>query len=139
MSETVKQYTEGDLTVIWKPEKCIHSEKCFRGLPKVFDPDRKPWIDPSADNTDIIRKQIKKCPSGALSYQGMDKSSANSENDIQVEIMPNGPLMIYGPVTIEREGDKQSRTTKSTAFCRCGASGNKPFCDGTHNKINFEG
>jgi len=137
MDETVKKYTEGDLTVIWKPEKCIHSEKCFKGLPQVFDPDRRPWIDPSADDPDIIREQIRQCPSGALSYEGMEQNSAQGE--INVEIVPNGPLMVYGPLTIEREGKKESRSNSTTAFCRCGASTNKPFCDGTHNKISFEG
>ena len=139
MEETTKKYTEGNLTVIWKPHKCIHSEKCYKGLPSVFNPDRKPWIDPSAEDPDIIRKQIRQCPSGALSYSNMESQSSSDGNITRAEVIPNGPLMIYGPVAIEREGNKETKSSKTTAFCRCGASGNKPFCDGSHKKAGFEG
>ncbi|UAY51694.1 (4Fe-4S)-binding protein [Ferruginibacter albus] len=61
-------YTNGDITVVWKPETCIHSGICAHGLIEVFDPRRRPWIDMSKADTDKIREQVKKCPSGALSF-----------------------------------------------------------------------
>lgn len=61
-------YSNGEVTVIWKPGLCIHSGICFKGLPGVFDPRRKPWIDVSQADTQAIIEQVKKCPSGALSY-----------------------------------------------------------------------
>ena len=62
-------YSNGEVTVIWKPGICIHSGICFKGLPGVFDPRRKPWIDVQQSDTGTIIEQVKKCPSGALSYK----------------------------------------------------------------------
>jgi uncharacterized Fe-S cluster protein YjdI len=63
-----KKYTNGEVTIVWRNMLCIHSIKCFNGLPGVFDPRRQPWIDPDAATTEEIISQVKKCPSGALSY-----------------------------------------------------------------------
>lgn len=60
------KYTNGEITVIWKPEACIHSGICFKGLAPVFDPRRKPWIEMDNATTEQIIEQVKKCPSGAL-------------------------------------------------------------------------
>jgi uncharacterized Fe-S cluster protein YjdI len=66
---TTKRYTNGDITVTWMPDKCIHSAVCISGLPGVFDVERNPWIDMKAATTDEIIKQVAQCPSGALSWQ----------------------------------------------------------------------
>ena len=60
-------YSNGEITVTWKPGLCIHSGICARGLAEVFDPRRKPWIDLSKADAQQIIEQVKKCPSGALS------------------------------------------------------------------------
>ncbi len=65
----IKKYKKEDLTVVWNPELCIHSGVCARGLPKVFDPSRRPWIDLDQDEKDRIREQVKACPSKALSLE----------------------------------------------------------------------
>lgn len=64
-----KEYTNGDVTVIWEPTKCIHSGVCVKGLPKVFKPREKPWIQMGAVSSDEIRTQVKSCPSGAISLK----------------------------------------------------------------------
>ena len=64
-----KRYTNGETTVVWKPEICIHSGICARGLPQVFDPRRKPWIEMQHSDTATIEKQVAACPSGALSIE----------------------------------------------------------------------
>ena len=61
------KYSNGAVTILWQPDKCIHSGICFNGLPGVFDPRKKPWIEPSQASTNAIIQQVKKCPSGALS------------------------------------------------------------------------
>jgi uncharacterized Fe-S cluster protein YjdI len=68
MSQKTFHYPNEEITVVWKPEMCIHSAICFQGLPKVFDPRRRPWVDAWASDSDQIIDQIKKCPSGALSF-----------------------------------------------------------------------
>jgi uncharacterized Fe-S cluster protein YjdI len=61
-----KRYFNGEITVVWKSHVCIHSAVCFKGLPQVFDPRRRPWIILENSDTDTIVDQVKKCPSGAL-------------------------------------------------------------------------
>lgn len=68
MRDVIKKYTNGEITIVWKSAKCIHSGNCFRGLSAVFDPRRKPWITPEGATTEQIIQQIGQCPSGALSY-----------------------------------------------------------------------
>jgi uncharacterized Fe-S cluster protein YjdI len=63
------RYSNGEVTVIWRPEICEHSGICARGLPAVFDPRRRPWIVLAAATTEEIVAQVERCPSGALSYE----------------------------------------------------------------------
>ncbi len=71
MEDLTKKYANGEITIVWKPDRCIHSTNCWKGtgaLREVFDPAKKPWITPFGASTEKIIEQIKKCPSGALSY-----------------------------------------------------------------------
>ncbi|MBK9400258.1 MAG: (4Fe-4S)-binding protein [Bacteroidetes bacterium] len=68
MKEITKKYSNGEVTIVWKPSLCIHSAICFKGLPAVFDPRKRPWIEAENAGTKEIVEQVKKCPSGALSY-----------------------------------------------------------------------
>jgi putative redox protein len=63
-----KRYTNGEITVIWKPDVCEHSGICARGLPSVFRPRLKPWIDLTPADSKTITDQVDRCPSGALSW-----------------------------------------------------------------------
>ena len=63
-----KRYTNGEVTVVWQPALCIHSGICARGLPQVFDPAKRTWVTIDGATTQEIVNQVKKCPSGALSY-----------------------------------------------------------------------
>lgn len=66
--EIIKTYSNGELTIVWQPGKCIHSGICVRTLPKVYNPKAKPWITIENATTDELKAQIANCPSGALSY-----------------------------------------------------------------------
>jgi uncharacterized Fe-S cluster protein YjdI len=63
-----KQYSNGEISVHWKPELCIHSGHCARQLPSVFNPREKPWITIDGAGTDEIVRTVEGCPSGALSW-----------------------------------------------------------------------
>lgn len=63
------EYTNGELTIIWQPNLCQHSGICVKTLPKVYNPEERPWIKIENATTDELIAQIKKCPSGALSYK----------------------------------------------------------------------
>lgn len=138
----VKEYSNGEVTVVWKPDICIHAGICVKGLPNVFDVKARPWINIEGADTQKIVEQVKACPSGALSYYlNTEKSAGKVEVETEriVEVMPNGPLLVYGNITVKKPDGTERRENKVTAFCRCGASTNKPFCDGAHKKIGFEG
>jgi uncharacterized Fe-S cluster protein YjdI len=68
MSQKTFKYTNGEVTVNWKPEICQHSSICWKGLLQVFNPKEKPWIKMDGASTERIIEQVKKCPRGALSY-----------------------------------------------------------------------
>lgn len=59
--------------------------------------------------------------------------------DTKVEVLANGPLLVHGTVKVQAPDGKVELKHKTTAFCRCGESANKPYCDGTHVKICFKG
>jgi uncharacterized Fe-S cluster protein YjdI len=144
MKDITKKYTNGEVTIVWQPNVCIHSAICWRGengLSQVFNPSEKPWIKPEGAETNRIIEQIKQCPSAALSYYMNNEEEKNTEISAEniVEIAPNGPLLVYGNLTVKDADGKTTQKNKVTAFCRCGASSNKPYCDGTHRKINFQG
>lgn len=69
MKEITKTYTNGEVTIVWKPELCAHSAVCIRGLPEVFNSKKRPWITPEGVASDKIVEQVKRCPSGALSMK----------------------------------------------------------------------
>ena len=63
-----KQYQNKEITIHWDQSKCIHAGVCVRTLPKVYNPKERPWIKIENASSDELKKQINRCPSGALSY-----------------------------------------------------------------------
>jgi len=138
--EIEKKYSNDDIMVTWKPSLCIHSKSCWKGLIQVFNPKNKPWINMEGATTERIKRQVSACPSGALSYK-MNNEEDKEEmfTETKVEVMENGPLLIYGTLHVTNSDGSKEQKNKTTAFCRCGASENKPYCDGAHIKLNFKG
>ncbi|WP_339837514.1 (4Fe-4S)-binding protein [uncultured Flavobacterium sp.] len=66
--DITKEYTNGEVTVVWQSGKCTHSGNCVKNNPDVFQPKEKPWIKIDASTSEKIIETVKKCPSGALSY-----------------------------------------------------------------------
>lgn len=137
------KYSNKDITIIWKPEVCIHSKICWHGLREVFDPARRPWILPEAAATESIKEQIDKCPSGALSYilntAGATEPPAAAAATHTIECLPNGPLLVKGDIIVKKSDGTEEIKTGSIALCRCGSSNNKPYCDGGHRNAGFKG
>ena len=142
MKDITKTYSNGEITIVWKPSACIHSTLCWKGetgLRSVFNPAEKPWIKPGGGTTAEIIQRVNNCPSGALSfyYNQAENKPAETHAESIVEAVPNGPLLVYGNITVKHNSGSQEHKNRITAFCRCGASSNKPYCDGTHTKVNF--
>jgi len=138
--EIIKEYTNGELTIIWKPKACIHAKECVHRLPKVYNQFGRPWITAENATIDELKEQINACPSGALSYKmsgDEDKEEANLET--KIEVLENGPLLVHGVIEITNHNGIKETKEKVTAFCRCGVSQNKPYCDGAHRKAEFKG
>ena len=136
----IKEYSNGETTIVWEAEKCIHSAICAKGLPEVFRPKLRPWIKIDVVKTESIINQVKQCPSGALRFYMNDKEDNTSEVlDTKIEILENGPLLVYGTLKVVDKDVKSEIKNKTTAFCRCGASNNKPYCDGAHVASAFKG
>ena len=72
-----------------------------------------------------------------LTMTGKIGSAASSPDVITLKVQANGPLLLNGQVPVEADGEPL-QLEKTSALCRCGASKNKPFCDGSHTDINFD-
>ena len=134
----VKEYANeaNDVTIVWKPELCYHSKNCVNNLPNVFDQAKRPWINANGATSDEIIKVVNMCPSGALSIK--DKATTEVSNT-KVNIAANGPYLISGSFKVLDPNGTEIEVQGKAALCRCGASATKPFCDGAHSKIGFEG
>lgn len=134
----MKEYSNDEIVVIWDPEKCIHARECVKGLPQVFNREKTPWVDISGADSKEIMKVIDRCPSGALSYKMVKKAGESETTYAQIKVMKNGPLLVEGDCALIDSTGKEVARAGHLALCRCGSSGNKPFCDGTHIKIGFD-
>ncbi len=143
--DITKRYSNGEINVVWRPSKCIHAGECVKRLPQVYDPEARPWI--KAENADTLEliAQIKACPSGALGFETLGNEASNGnaspqkEASSQAELMVNGPLLVHGEMELKLSSGEITKCSGTTAFCRCGASANKPYCDGSHTKVSFSG
>lgn len=138
MKEIIKRYTSDGITVVWQPSKCIHSKICFHGLPAVFNPENRPWVTMEETTSEDIIAQVRQCPSGALSIEENMDSNADVESGTQINVTQGGPLLVTGDLVLTLPNGEQLEKQGVTALCRCGASANKPYCDGSHARIKFD-
>jgi uncharacterized Fe-S cluster protein YjdI len=135
-----REYRGDDVVVSFDERRCIHSAKCVQGLPEVFDPNRRPWIEPDAAQAERVLEVVATCPSGALKAhrpgQPAEEASAGSEVPV-IMVAPDGPLLVDGPVRL-RLASGEERIERRLALCRCGHSRQKPVCDGSHGPAGFE-
>lgn len=137
--EKKKEYTLQDLTVVWKPETCIHSANCVKALPGVFKPKEQPWIQMDNTTVEAVMSAVDKCPSGALSYYRSNKETevvkvAENQESVKVNLIDNGPVIVLSAVEITHPDGSVELKERRASFCRCGKSEKYPYCDGTHKK-----
>lgn len=128
-------YIEGkDLTLIYEGKKCIHSRFCVTETPQVFLANVKgPWIYPDAVPVDTLVEIAHKCPSGAIRYRRKDDHADEAVPPVNLlATREAGPYAVRGDLRISGEPVGFRAT-----LCRCGASKNKPYCDGSHHEIGF--
>lgn len=121
------------VTIHFEGRKCIHSRGCVLGRPDVFVPNVDgEWIHPDAASPEQVAEIAHGCPSGAITYERTDGGPQEAPPIVNlVRVRENGPLAFHGELLIA--GKPSFRAT----LCRCGASKNKPFCDGSHGPAAF--
>ena len=134
----MKRYEGDGITITWDADRCIHAGECVKGLPAVFDTDRRPWIDAGAADAAEAAEVIDRCPSGALGYERPPGAVHVGAPGVSITVQPGGPLYVRGGVTMRDGEGAPIEAPERMALCRCGASSKKPFCDGTHSRIGFE-
>ena len=117
---------------------CSHAAECVNDLPSVFRLGERRWINPDAAEVDDVIDVIKKCPSGALSYSIENVRHTLKNLPTEITVTKDGPYHITGKIQIKDENNLQPPNPELYSICRCGASKNKPFCDGVHHEIEFK-
>lgn len=141
MAISTKEYSNGEITILWRSGLCTQSAKCVNGLPEVFNINSSPWINPKNGNSQDIIEQVSKCPSGALSIKKEDADGSDEANNniakAEVLITKNGPIMVSGEFELVDSNGETIKKKGKTFLCRCGNSASKPFCDSSHKRVNF--
>lgn len=136
MDEQIRRYDGTAIRITYDRVRCIHAAECVRGLPQVFDAERRPWIDPSRASADEIAAVVSRCPTGALAYERRDGAPAEAPETNRISVSADGPLFLRGRILL-RMGDGTAAEEQRVALCRCGASAHKPLCDGRHHSTGF--
>lgn len=133
----IHTYKADDITVNYDVKRCIHAEECVSRLRAVFDPQKRPWIQPGNASADAVADAIHHCPTGALKYTREDGIAEAIPDENTVRLDADGPLVVRGDFeVIAADGAPIIHDTRM-ALCRCGASKNKPYCDNSHIEAGF--
>ena len=134
MVDGVEEIEGEKLTLLFEAKKCIHSRHCVTGAPKVFLANVEgPWIHPDAIDADRLVEIAHVCPSGAIRYRRKDGKPDETAPPVNlIAVREAGPYAVRAQMRL----DGKEGLFRAT-LCRCGASNNKPFCDGSHHEVNF--
>jgi len=122
-----RTYAGERVTVYYDAQRCLHFAECIRGLPGVFDVRERPWVQPDEAPPELVAEVIRRCPSGALHYELADGAPEQPERPTRIHPVKDGPLTVRGELVIDTpEGEL---TEVRAALCRCGLTGNQPYCD----------
>lgn len=116
---------------------CAHAGACTDRLSSVWRMGTEPWIDPQGADVAAIIETIRACPSGALSYTVDGEEHRDCEGAPAIRLMKNGPYMVSGSIELQDVAFGEGASREHYTLCRCGASNNKPFCDGSHWDAGF--
>jgi CDGSH-type Zn-finger protein/uncharacterized Fe-S cluster protein YjdI len=122
------------ITIAFEARRCIHSRFCVLWQPHVYKANvQGPWIDPAADTVEAVVAVAHNCPSGAIRYERHDGGPSEKPPAVNlIYVRENGPLAVRAQIVVNGKPVGYRAT-----LCRCGASKNKPFCDGSHNAAGF--
>ena len=136
--DEVTTYRGEKINVHYNRLLCSHAAVCGSRLSAVFDSSKRPWISPDNGTVEDIKGVVKDCPSGALSYSEAGQSPrhlTSGESGVQIE--KNGPYRV-NHIPLTGGATAKGSCPDKYVLCRCGASKNKPYCDGSHADIGWK-
>jgi CDGSH-type Zn-finger protein/uncharacterized Fe-S cluster protein YjdI len=134
MASKIEEVRGTKVVIRFDARKCIHSRNCVLGRPDVFVPNAKgEWIHPDNATPEEVAALALTCPSGAITYERIDGDPGEKAPLVNtVHLRENGPLAVHAPLILDGAPAGMRAT-----LCRCGASQNKPYCDGSHASAGF--
>lgn len=128
-----------DVLLRFDTQRCIHARMCVLGEPEVFLANTPgEWLFPDKATPERIAIVAANCPSGAITYERLDDGPDEAAPRVNtLRVRENGPLAVMAEMQITGHEQSSGSTFRAT-LCRCGASNNKPFCDGSHNAAGFK-
>jgi CDGSH-type Zn-finger protein len=117
---------------------CAHAGYCTDNLAAVFNSEASPWIDPDNATVEEIIALVQRCPSGALTYSIGNAGEPEEAALAAIEVTKDGPYAVTGDCELANATLAAGAPANRFALCRCGASKNKPFCDGSHWEQGFK-
>jgi CDGSH-type Zn-finger protein len=121
-------YEGAEISITYNPRLCSHAAECARIAGHIFNSTAKPWVELDNGTTDEVKSVVAACPSGAFALASGDHIMPERA---EIEIEKDGPYWVTGPV-IDAPDAGENATGEKFVLCRCGLSGNKPYCDGSH-------
>jgi uncharacterized Fe-S cluster protein YjdI len=134
----VEVATGAEIELAFDAALCIHSRSCVLQAPAVFRADTPgEWIRPDRMGAPALAAVAHNCPSGAIAYRAKDGTLDEAAPPVNtIRLRQDGPYAVNAAIRIV--GHERAHPVHRRTLCRCGASRNKPFCDGTRAAAGFE-
>lgn len=134
MVDGVETVQGRSMTLMFEARRCIHARFCVTGAPAVFLANvQGPWIHPDAMDVERLAAIAQECPSGAIRYRRRDGRPDEAAPPVNLAaVREAGPYALHGELRLDG-----AKIGFRATLCRCGASKNKPFCDGSHHEAGF--
>jgi uncharacterized Fe-S cluster protein YjdI len=118
-----RPYTAPSVRVFYDRGRCLHFAECVRGLPQVFDVQKRPWIQPENASAEEVAEVVRRCPSGALHYRLEEGPSEEPEHPTRVEFVAEGPINLRGDLSIEVPAGRMREVRASQGRASCSWAG----------------
>lgn len=134
-----REYAGKEVTVVDHRSFCHGAGACGQGAPEVFfrREGGQRISQPDRADRETVTATIRRCPSGSLLYKVDGKLVDDYFSEAEIVVEQDGPLHVRGGIVLNDAEGRQPPTMNHYALCRCGASKNKPFCDGSHEDVGF--
>jgi CDGSH-type Zn-finger protein len=135
--DRVITYSGAEVSVNFNPLLCSHAAECGRLASNIFNPAQNPWVQPDLGTRDQVEAVVAACPSGALSIATDAGPVHRFADRAQIVVEQNGPYWVKD-IPALTDARAEGASDDKFVLCRCGLSGNKPYCDGSHRDAKWQ-